>query len=145
VQFSVGIALLTAWTAHAWSSSHHTVAARLPCEPLWTLLSVLLPAAATHQTVPGHFGTACQLVSLAVLEGSLGCTAVALLGGRWMAWLTLWLTWLAVLCLAGDKGTVQAKWRGWLGQSRSSSMHATSAVLQICLPLLASSVALWRI
>jgi hypothetical protein len=101
-RFIVGQACLVLWSIWAWSQRSASAAAvantnsnfgagpaALPAADLFiSLLLAALPLTAEQHSM------AVVLLPAVLYEGVFGAAAVALLSGRWVAWLLLWETWL---------------------------------------------------
>jgi hypothetical protein len=99
-RFMVGQACLLLWSVWAWSQRRAAAvaipnsgfdagpAAIAAADPFMSLLLAALPLTAQQLSL------AAILLPAALYEGSFGAAAVALLSGRWAAWLLLWELWL---------------------------------------------------
>ncbi|KAF8063774.1 AP-4 complex subunit sigma [Scenedesmus sp. PABB004] len=100
-RLAAGQALLLAWAAAAWAA--HRGAGDVgpgwrPArpDPLLALLLAAAPVPAKHQAA------AAVVAGAALWDGAAGAVVLALLRGRWAAWLLGWPAWLAACwCAAG--------------------------------------------
>jgi hypothetical protein len=101
-RFIAGQTCLVLWSTWAWGQRSVSAAAvantnsklgagpaaTTAADPFISLLLAALPLTAEQHAM------AAILLPAALYEGLFGAAAVALLSGRWVAWLLLWETWL---------------------------------------------------